>query len=90
MTLKDKARLILEAKQTEFWNEVLKPEFEQRLAALDTQMTSSIEPWQRYGKVEAYSALKDFWMWFDFVIESTRPPEKGPEDVNSGGESPVE
>lgn len=57
------ARLIKQAANTDFWKKVFIPYIDHTLAYLDTQMMVS-DPWERYGKVEAYRVMKEFKLYF--------------------------
>ena len=73
-------QLVYDRKQTAFWKEVVEPQFQVRLAMLDTKMCDESDAWKRYGYVEAYKHLKEFILWFDDFLD--REPEK-PIQVNS-------
>lgn len=64
-------RLIKQASTTEFWKKVFIPYLDHTMAYLDTQMMNE-DPWVRYGKVEAYRAMKIFKLYFINSLEQLK------------------
>ena len=60
---------IYEFGQTHYWKDIIKPEFEGRIAEIDARMIGETDPWKRYGLVEAYKYMALFKLWFDDIIE---------------------
>lgn len=65
-------RLILEASKTPFWNEVFIPDLNNAIAVLDNSMTTELDPWKRYGYVEAYKWLSEFKLLYLEVLEQAQ------------------
>lgn len=65
--------LIQQASETPFYKEVLIPELDRRLAFYDDMMTTEVDPWKRYGYVEAYNALKRFKLALMIEVDSGHP-----------------
>lgn len=71
-----RARLVLEASKTPFWNEVLMPELDNYIATLDSSMTTEEDPWRRYANVEAYRIMCIFKINLIDVLERAQQSEE--------------
>ena len=84
--------LIAQAKETPFYKEVLMPELNRRLALYDDLMVATADPWERYGYVEAYKALKQFKIALEMASEEDdeeeqikrTPTNSGPAKIKGG------
>ena len=71
------AKIVRPAKNDKFWQEVLMPIIDSRLANLDTLMCDLEDPWLRYGICEAYKWMKGLKELLMFYAEQ---PPAGPHD----------